>query len=124
MTDRQYETDPFDSAALAASSLAAVLSVTGQEGPYVITNLITGITLIVILLAFEIKRTRSFLKSIAMGMVIGLISWLIFGFILETILPPSKLDLSSVSNHWLGYVWFAVTVSFALFDQVSIQKKI
>lgn len=116
----------FDSAALAVSALAAVLAVSGQAGEYVCTNFAIGVTLIAIVLAFELSRPRRVFKSLAMGMILGLISWLIVGFILDKCLPESfeKVQGTKALPWMLVVTWAVVTGAFTILDRCWIQKKL
>ena len=119
---------PIDSAALAASSLAAVIAISEQTGPYVSINLVTGITLLSIVLAFELRRERDWPKSMALGMCLGLCSWLIIGYAAEEIL--NALDVSkrlrdgSLVQYWhLNFAWVSLAVIFFVWDQRFYQRR-
>lgn len=72
-----------DSAALAGAATAASLSVFGVPGPYIPLNAIVGLTLLILLLTYELRRYRSRSQNLAFGSVCALCSLLVLGFSLS-----------------------------------------
>lgn len=89
MTDSKATPDegkvhqPFDAAALAGTALAGALAVFIEPGPYDWMSGVVGFTLLAIIIAFEWDRRRNHLQSLALASVVGMISLLIVGLILE-----------------------------------------
>jgi hypothetical protein len=118
----QYQA--IDSAALAGASIAASLTIFSAPGPYYPINGIFGVTLLTILLSYELKRYRQGWQNVAFGMVCGLCSLLIIGFLSEFYL--SGLDLkyweklqeplkSNVGTWYMFFCWIALTIFFTFF---------
>lgn len=72
-----------DSAALAGAATAATLTVFSEPGPYVPMNAIVGITLLAILLTYELRRYRTPVQNFAFGAVCALCALLVMGFLRE-----------------------------------------
>lgn len=114
-----------DSAALAASALAAVLAVSLSKGPFDALNFIIGITLTILILAYECRNLREWSQSIALGAVLGLCSLLFLGVIIERWVfhTSPKAEESSVSYTILVSLWLAVTFVFSVLDIAWLQKR-
>jgi hypothetical protein len=113
-----------DSAALAASALAAVLAVSLSKGPFDALNFIVGVTLTILILAYEHKGSRDPLQSVALGAVLGLCSLLVLGFVIERWVFCTSLDAaeSNVSHTWLVCLWLGVTILFSGIDMAWLQR--
>jgi multisubunit Na+/H+ antiporter MnhB subunit len=111
-----------DSAALAAAALAGALSVFSAPGPYVPLNAIVGLTLLIIVLAYELRRDRTNFQNVAFGAVCGLCSLLVVGFVAEFRqanwgwdywVDLEKDPQRSNVNYWIMLTWwFGLTVVF------------
>jgi hypothetical protein len=130
---------PHDAAALAAATFAAALTTFAEPGPYDLFSFVIGITLLLVLWAYERNRSRDTLQSIALGAVAGFVSLMILGPVLEYVLGgfslkgkcvgvgeggqcgPGEYD-TNVDDLWLVAAWFLVGVFVSLWDN-SIQEK-
>ena len=72
-----------DPAALAAATLSAVLSITLQDGAYTPLSFVVGITVGILIFAYDVDPYRTKMQSLAFAGVIGLISSLSIGFLIE-----------------------------------------
>jgi ABC-type Mn2+/Zn2+ transport system permease subunit len=121
-----------DAAALAGAALAAVFAVFLQVGPYDALEFILGLTLSVILIAYQRKIRRDSWQSLAMSMTFGFCVLLIAAPLLEWSIRPSETcqvvyaetDDSCVTTLNLVTIWFAaVIVTFAV-DKLLLQPRI
>lgn len=72
-----------DPAALAAASLASAVATLAQSGPYTPVTTILGITILFLVLAYDIDPHRTMFQSAAYSCVAGLTTLLAAGFPLE-----------------------------------------
>jgi hypothetical protein len=114
-----------DSAALAASAIAAVLAVSLVKGPYYEGNFIVGVTLTVLILAYEISNQRTFAQTVALGAVLGLCSLLYLGYLTDRFVFHTSPDAddSNVSPMLEVYFWFVVTIIFSVLDVLWFQRR-
>ncbi len=120
---RQHPGNPMDSAALAGTIVAGVLATSTQQGPWDPSSGAIGLTLLIVLLAYELERPRRGLQNVAFGMVCSLSAIMIVGFItelwlsgfnsqywveLERVNPPA----SRVNPWYVGGWWCALSVVF------------
>jgi hypothetical protein len=89
---RAQQSQPIDSAALAASATAATLSILIAQGPFHPLNAAVGVTLTTLLLAYELKRCREGFQNLAFGMVCALCTLLVVGFLRELSLSGFNLS--------------------------------
>jgi hypothetical protein len=115
---RQQTIDP---AALAGAATAAALAVFLQAGPFYPLNGCFGISLLAILLTYELKRYRTRWQSVAFGAVCALCALLVVGFVTEYWkggwnsnywVELEKNKESLVSQWELFFWWLALTVVF------------
>lgn len=108
----QYQT--IDSAALAGAAIAASLSIFSIPGPFYPLNGVVGLTLLTLLLSYELKRYRKGWQNVAFGMVCALCALLIVGFVTEFFLSGfdwrywEKLQepLRSRVGDWYVFIWW------------------
>lgn len=118
-----HQSNPFDSAALAGTIIAGVLATSTQEGPWELSDGAIGLTLLIVLMAYELERPRRGLQNVAFGMVCSLSAVMIVGFVTELWLsgfnsqywieleranPPT----SRVSPWYIGIWWCTLSVVF------------
>jgi hypothetical protein len=84
-----------DPAALAGAALSAVLATMLVTGPFDWINLILGITILVLLVAFVEGHTRSRLQSMALGAICAFCSLLVIGPIAEVVLQAVEVETES-----------------------------
>lgn len=72
-----------DPAALAAASLASAVSTIVQPGPYTPVTLIVGLTILFVVMAYDIEAYRSTFQSMAYSAVLSMTSILASGYPLE-----------------------------------------
>ncbi len=82
----------FDAAALGAAALAGALAVLLPKGPFDWMSATVGLTLLSLIVAYEMDRRRTRLQSLALATVAGLVMLLVLGLILELILGHGNLD--------------------------------
>jgi hypothetical protein len=127
------ETHNFDAAALAGTTLAGSLTVFMEPGPFDLLNAVVGLTLFLILLAYERKRQRDFLQSIALASAAGftvilavgtLLEWLCAEGLLVGIQGAADAGDSSVPTTWLTAVWGLALAAITLTDRFVFQRKV
>ena len=69
-----------DPATLSGAAIAAALAVFSVPGPFTPMNFVVGVTLLVILFTYELRRYRNNWQNLAFGAVSGLCALLIVGF--------------------------------------------
>jgi hypothetical protein len=127
-----------DSAALAGAATAAALTVFSAPGPYVPMNAVIGLTLLAILLTYELRRYRSHWQNFAFGAVCALCTLLILGFLLEWGISGWNLNYyeelenrnppDSEVNYWHMFIsWGILTIMFTCLgfrNAISVQRKL
>jgi hypothetical protein len=73
----------FDAAALAVAALAGALAVFSDPGPYDTMSAVTGITVLIIIVAYEHDRRRTPWQSAALAATFAFVSLLVVGFFWE-----------------------------------------
>jgi hypothetical protein len=79
---------------------ACVKMVSLSKGPFDALNFIIGVTLTILILAYEINNKRTLAQSVALGAVLGLCSLLYLGYLTERFVfhTPSNADDSKVTH--------------------------
>lgn len=126
-TSRQKQShqknNPIDSAALAGTVVAAILATSSQSGPWYPSDGAIGLTLLIVLMSYELERPRKKLQNVAFGMVCSLSTILIVGFITEfwlsgfnwhywVELEKPNPAISRVNPWYIGTWWCVLTVVF------------
>jgi hypothetical protein len=113
-----------DSAALGGSAIAAVLTVALAKGPFDPVSFIIGVTLVALILAYELNNGRTLAQSIAFGAVLGLCSLLFLGFLVEWLVfhTPHDAPESKLSYTLIVSLWLTVAVTFVIVDIAWVQK--
>jgi hypothetical protein len=120
-----------DPAALAAASLAAAVSVIAPPGPYGPASIIIGLTMLLVVLGYDIDPDRTRRQSLAFSGVCALISLLVLGYPLEILWATSKLErllvmlkertddhnYSEVPPIFVLSLWLVLTAVFYSFDR-------
>jgi hypothetical protein len=111
----------FDPAALAGAALSAVLATMLVSGPFDWINLILGITILVLLIAFVEGHQRSRLQSIALGAICAFCSLLVIGPMLEVMLQGAGVQPepgeSRVPSEALFAIWIVLWPVWARMDR-------
>ena len=108
-----------DPAALAAAAFAGAISVFVPKGPYDWPSTIVGLTLIFILIGYDVEPRTRVVERIAFGAVLGLCSILASGILLERLFawrnaPP---DDSNVPTSVVFLIWLALTIFYTILDE-------
>ena len=113
-----------DPAALAAASLASAVSTIGQPGPYTSVTAIVGVTILFVVLAYDIEAYRSMFQSIAYSSVAGLSSILACGYLLELYYRRPDIDAaaSAVPAESSLVGWAVVSVIYFSFDRPARRR--
>lgn len=109
-----------DPAALAAASLAAAVSTLAQTGPFTTLSVVFGITITLIIFAYDVDADRTFSQSIAFGCAAGLPIALGLGYVFqscEDLLPEFFL------NHYLAIVWLEASLIVLFFELFRARRK-
>ncbi|MBL8355472.1 MAG: hypothetical protein JNM01_11635 [Delftia acidovorans] len=108
-----------DPAALAAASLASAVSTLAQSGPYTLVTSVLGITILLLVLAYDIDPHRSRSQSVAYSCVSGLTTLLAVGYPLELACAWLYLPGSgSTLPQWMHFVvWVVFSLAYFLYDK-------
>lgn len=104
-----------DVPALSAASVAGAISMFTANGPYVLLNMMTGATLMLLIFAYVARNARDGIESIAFAFVASFIALPIAGWAFER--NPIAADDSSVSQLALLSVWLIMALAFLLADR-------
>jgi hypothetical protein len=89
---KSRDVDHVDPAALGGAAIAAVLAIMLTKGPYDWLNVVEGVTLVLILFAYQSNRPRNLPQSMAFGAVVALVFLPIIGVALELIRGGGSLE--------------------------------
>ena len=113
-----------DPAALAGAAIAAAVAVFSVPGPFTPMNLVAGLTLLAILLTYELRRYRYKWQNLAFGAVCGLCALMVVGFVTEFYRGDWRLDYwvelikeprrSNVNEWYLLLWWLVLTCIFTI----------
>lgn len=113
-----------DPAALAGAAIAAAVAVFSVPGPFTPMNLVAGLTLLAILLTYELRRYRYKWQNLAFGAVCALCALMIVGFVIEFYRGGWRLDYwvelikeprrSNVNEWELLLCWLVLTGIFTI----------
>jgi hypothetical protein len=84
-TDDVTKYQSIDSAALAAAATAAVITLLVDPGPFVPMSIIIGLTLLLFLLGYELRRMRNLWQCFAFGAACAFCGLLVVGFGIEIV---------------------------------------
>jgi hypothetical protein len=119
-----------DPAALAAASLAAAVSVLASAGPYAPGSMFIGVTILSLIITYDVDPHRSAGQSFAFSAVAGMITALMLGYPLECVFAkdscarlcvllhekPKDLPYSEVPPIATIILWGGATGLFYLMD--------
>lgn len=107
-----------------AGAIAAFMA----AGPYSFLTVSLGVTLFVMVLAYEHGKKRSFLQSVAFSSVLAFSLSLITGLVIEVILGgglprglPDNLKgrVSAVPDYVIAVSWVMLTLAGSVLDRLS-----
>jgi hypothetical protein len=118
MEEHQKRRGGIDPAALAAASLASAVSTIAQPGPYTPITTVVAITLVLLIVSYDIEAYRTTLQSLAYSAVLGLTSTLGFGWLFECYFGVCLSDATaSAVPQWLCVSsWAAITLLVYILD--------
>jgi uncharacterized BrkB/YihY/UPF0761 family membrane protein len=96
MNEPKKRSGGIDPAALAAAALAAAISTIAPSGPYGPASMVIGITILLLILAYDVDPHRSRAQSVAFSAVVALIALLSLGFPMECVFaahPMARLHV-------------------------------
>lgn len=114
-----------DPAALAAASLAAAVSVLAPEGPYKPLGAVIGLTIAMLIFAYDIEPVRTGWQSLAFSMVVSLVLCLVFGYVVECIQAWIFVPTSSqtqVPDLSVALFWFCFSYVLWAVDRKRTRK--
>lgn len=108
-----------DPAALAAASLASAVSTLAQSGPYTLVTSVLGITILLLVLAYDIDPHRNWFQSVAYSCVSGLTTLLAVGYLLELIFVWwAPQEGTSAVPQWVhGVLWVLLSLAYFWHDK-------
>ncbi|MDE1546914.1 hypothetical protein PTW32_15970 [Dechloromonas agitata] len=107
-----------DPAALAAATLASAVSTIAQSGPYTPISSVVAISILCVILAYDVDASRTSAQSFAYSAVLALTATLGLGYPLELIFGPSvDLNTSSVPQLASVTVWGLAVLGFLGMDR-------
>jgi hypothetical protein len=114
------ETSRIDSVALITALVAIAFTFTAAHGELGYLTSIGGLTLLLVLFAYDQKGYRSGWQSLAFAAVSGLCLGLAGGFGFVLYLNPSR----EVLDKWLALTWAAGTFIFCVIDRVRMSGRV
>jgi hypothetical protein len=107
-----------DPAALAAASLASAISTIAQPGPYTPVTMVVAVTLLLLIVSFDVEAYRTKSQSLAYSAVVGLTSSLGFGLPMECYFGSCLSDAASSAVPQLASVacWIVFTLLTYVLD--------
>lgn len=109
-----------DIPALSAGATAGAISMFVTAGPYVLLNMMTSVTLMLLILAYVSRNPRVLIESIAFSFVASFISLPTIGVMFER--NRADAPTSSVSESSMLYAWLIMATVF-LFADLYWQKR-
>lgn len=118
-------TDEHDSAALGTAALAGALTIIAEPGPYDLLNLITGVTILLILWSYEYQKPRGPRKSLAFAAVCAFVAILVLGPIFEYFFSFNQhySPKNSRVDSWLIAIFWGMITAVVYFHDKKEQSK-
>jgi hypothetical protein len=113
------ETSRIDSVALLTAVVALALAFTAAHGEFNYLTSIAGLSLLLVLFAYDRQGYRSGWQSLAFAAVAGLALALAGAFAFVVYLHPPR----DVLNKWLALTWAAATFVFCVIDRVRMSSR-
>jgi hypothetical protein len=113
------ETSRIDSVALLTAVVALALAFTAAHGEFGYLSSIAGLTLLLVLFAYDRGGYRSGWQSLAFAAVAGFCLALAGAFAFVLFLNPPR----QVLDQWLALTWAAATFVFCVIDRVRMSSR-
>src|SRR5690348_1343258 len=113
------ETSRIDSVALLAAVVALAVAFAAANGEFSYLTSIAGLSLLLVLFAYDRQGYRSGWQSLAFAAVAGLALALAGAFIFVLYLHPAR----DVLDKWLALTWLAGTFVFCVMDRVRMSSR-
>ena len=113
------ETSRIDSVALLAAIVALALAFAAAHGEFSYLTSIAGLSLLLVLFAYDRQGYRSGWQSLAFAAVAGLSLALAGAFVFVLFLHPAR----DVLDNWLALTWLAGTFVFCVMDRVRMSSR-
>lgn len=114
-----------DPAALAAASLASAISTIAQPGPYTPITMVVGLTILAVVLAYDVEAFRTKFQSFAYSAAAGLTATLALGYPFE-VYSQNYIDYNPTSStvpQWVTVLaWLCFTAAFYVFDHPARRR--
>lgn len=117
------ETSRIDSVALLTAVVALALIFAAARGEFGYLTTIGGVTLLLVLFAYDQQGYRSGWQSLAFASVGGLCAALASGLGLALYLKPPDAAAYGLFDKWLAVVWIAATFVFTTIDRVRMSSR-
>jgi hypothetical protein len=117
------ETSRIDSVALLTAVVAIALAFTAAHGEFGYLSSIGGLTLLLVLFAYDRHGYRSGWQSLALAAVGGLCVALASGFGLALFLKPPEAPAHDFYDKWLAFAWLVATFVFTTIDRVRMSSR-
>ena len=113
------ETSRIDSVALLAAIVALALAFAAAHGEFSYLTSIAGLSLLLVLFAYDRQGYRSGWQSLAFAAVAGMSLALAGAFVFVSYLHPAR----DVLDKWLALAWLAGTFVFCVMDRVRMSSR-
>jgi hypothetical protein len=117
------ETSRIDSVALLTAVVAIALAFTAAHGEFGYLSSIGGLTLLLVLFAYDRHGYRSGWQSLALAAVGGLCVALASGFGFAVFLKPPEAPAHDFYDKWLALAWVVATFVFTTIDRVRMSSR-
>jgi hypothetical protein len=117
------ETSRIDSVALLTAVVAIALAFTATHGEFGYLSSIGGLTLLLVLFAYDRHGYRSGWQSLALAAVSGLCIALASGFGFALYLKPPLDAGHGFYDKWLAFAWLVATFVFTTIDRVRMSSR-
>ena len=117
------ETSRIDSVALLTAVVAIALAFTAAHGEFGYLSSIGGLTLLLVLFAYDRQGYRSGWQSLAFAAVAGLCVALASGFGFALFLKPPEAPARDFYEKWLALTWVVAAIVFTTIDRVRMSSR-
>ena len=118
------ETSRIDSVALLTAVVATALAFAAAHGQFGYLSSIGGLTLLLVLFAYDRQGYRSGWQSLALAAVGGLCVALASGFGFAVFLKPPEAPAHDFYDKWLALAWVVATFVFTTIDRVRMSSRV
>jgi len=117
------ETSRIDSVALLTAVVATALAFAAAHGQFGYLSSIGGLTLLLVLFAYDRQGYRSGWQSLAFAAVGGLCVSLASGYAFALVLKPPVDAAHDFYDQWLALAWIVATFVFTTIDRVRMSSR-